>query len=94
MKDIELLGAILSRLLESGEAQVTEIAEDEGTMLLIDSPDDQKGRIIGKRGRTIQALRAIFGAIGAKEGRLLKVDLRPRPEDLDRDEEEFEEEAL
>ena len=82
MSDIELLEAILARLLEGGAASVTEVAEDEGTMLLIDAPDDQKGRIIGKRGRTIQALRAIFGAIGAKEGRLMKVDLRAGPEDL------------
>lgn len=79
MNNNELLHAIVARLVEADDFEVNEVAiEDEGGGVLLEIvvPDDQKGRVIGKQGRTIQALRTVFGAVGAREGRLVKVDLR------------------
>lgn len=78
MDNIELLTAIIHRLVEAEDVGIAEVPleEDEGVLLEMVVPDNQKGRVIGKQGRTIQALRTVFGAIGAREGRLVKVDLR------------------
>ena len=76
--NIDLLTAIVKRLVEAETVEIVEVPleGEEGVLLEIVVPDNQKGRVIGKQGRTIQALRTVFGAVGAREGRLVKVDLR------------------
>ncbi len=81
----ELLKNIIAQLVDSEEVEiVSEFDEDDATgQLIIKVPESEKGRIIGKSGRTIQSLRSVFGAIGAKNGHRVFVDL-----EKDEDEEE------
>ena len=65
MENTELLTAIIQRLVEAEDVEIVEVAleDEEGVLLEVVVPDNQKGRVIGKQGRTIQALRTVFGAI-------------------------------
>jgi predicted RNA-binding protein YlqC (UPF0109 family) len=48
-----------------------------GSKVILDlrvSPDDM-GRVIGRRGRTAQALRTVVGAAGARDGVVTSVDI-------------------
>lgn len=44
--------------------------------LLLEVHRSDRGRVIGKKGRTISALRNLFSAIGLMDGRRVLVDLR------------------
>ena len=75
MKD--LLEYLAQGLVEHPDAvQVTEVQEDDGTVVLELSVDeDDYGSIIGRGGRTAMALRAVVKAAAAKEQRRVFVDI-------------------
>ena len=67
----------LARSLADEPDEVSvEVTERGGRVILSlsVSPDDM-GRVIGRRGRTAQALRALVGAAGARDGVTTSVDI-------------------
>jgi uncharacterized protein len=73
----DLLEYLAKGLVEHPDAvQVTEVEEDDGTLVLELSVDeDEYGSIIGRGGRTAMALRAVIKAAAVKEQRRVFVDI-------------------
>jgi len=63
-------------LAEDPSAVSVEVAERQGKFILsLTVAADDMGRIIGRRGRTAQAIRALVGAAGARDGVTTSVDI-------------------
>ncbi len=75
MKD--LLEYVARGLVEHPDAvQVTEVEEDDGTIVLELSVDeDDYGSVIGRGGRTASALRTVVKVAAVKEQRRVFVDI-------------------
>lgn len=71
-----VLTFIAKSLADDPNAVAVEVTERQGKVILSLSvgPDDM-GRIIGRRGRTAQAIRALVGAAGARDGVTTSVDI-------------------
>jgi predicted RNA-binding protein YlqC (UPF0109 family) len=71
-----VLEFIAKSLAEDPNAVAIEVTERQGKVILSLSvgPNDM-GRIIGRRGRTAQAIRALVGAAGARDGVTTSVDI-------------------
>jgi predicted RNA-binding protein YlqC (UPF0109 family) len=71
-----VLEFIATSLADDPSAVSVEVSERQGKVVLSLSvgPDDM-GRIIGRRGRTAQAIRALVGAAGARDGVTTSVDI-------------------
>jgi hypothetical protein len=67
---------IAKSLADDPNAVSVEVSERQGKVVLSLSvgPDDM-GRIIGRRGRTAQAIRALVSAAGARDGVTTSVDI-------------------
>jgi uncharacterized protein len=67
---------IAKSLADDPSSVSVEVSERQGKVVLSLSvgPDDM-GRIIGRRGRTAQAIRALVGAAGARDGVTTSVDI-------------------
>lgn len=50
------------------DVEVTAETGDEGIMLKLQVADDDKGRVIGKQGRIVQAMRTLLRVKAAKQG--------------------------
>jgi uncharacterized protein len=58
------------------EVRVTEVQEDDGTIVLeLSVADDDYGSVIGRGGRTASALRTVIKAAAAKDRRRVFVDI-------------------
>lgn len=76
LEDKELLAEVIRALSDSPRAvRVTErvFANGAASTLTIFCADGDRGRVIGKRGQTISALRYLFGSIGSLEDRHVTV---------------------
>ena len=73
----ELLEYLTRQLVdEPDEVDVQQFDEDDGTVVLeLAVADDDYGKIIGKGGRTANALRTVIKAAAVKEGRRVLVDI-------------------
>jgi hypothetical protein len=73
----DLLEYLAKGLVEHPDAvRVTEVKEDDGTLVLELSVDnDDYGSVIGRGGRTAQALRTVIKAAAVKEQRRVFVDI-------------------
>ena len=73
----ELLEYLARGLVEHpDEVRVTEVAEDDGTVVLeLSVADGDYGSVIGRGGRTAQALRTVIKAASAKDRRRVFVDI-------------------
>ena len=61
---------------EPDRVQVEEFEEDDGTLVLeLSVGDDDYGQIIGRGGRTAQALRTVVKAAAVKDNRRVLVDI-------------------
>jgi predicted RNA-binding protein YlqC (UPF0109 family) len=61
---------------EPDEVDVQQFEEDDGTVVLeLAVAEDDYGKIIGKGGRTANALRTVIKAAAVKEGRRVLVDI-------------------
>ena len=71
-----VLEFIAKSLAEDPSAVAIEVSERQGKVILslTVGPNDM-GRIIGRRGRTAQAIRALVGAAGARDGVTTSVDI-------------------
>ncbi len=74
MKDLTLY--LIQNLTTRPESVVVEEKEENGiTSLIVKVADEDKGRVIGKEGRIIKAIRALVGAAAAKQGKRSHVQI-------------------
>ncbi len=73
----ELLEYLARGLVERpDEVRVEEVSEDDGsTVLELSVAEDDYGNVIGRGGRTAQALRTVVKAAAVKGGRRVFVDI-------------------
>ncbi|MDX6657275.1 MAG: uncharacterized protein QOH62_2068 [Solirubrobacteraceae bacterium] len=73
----ELLEYLARQLVdEPGGVEVEQFDEDDGTVVLeLAVAEDDYGKVIGKGGRTANALRTVVKAAAVKEGRRVLVDI-------------------
>jgi predicted RNA-binding protein YlqC (UPF0109 family) len=73
----ELLEYLARELVdEPGEVKVEEFEEDDGTLVLeLSVGEDDYGKVIGRGGRTANALRLVVKAAAVKEDRRVLVDI-------------------
>ena len=72
----ELLEFITKSLVDDQDAvSVTRIEEDDALVLELAVAEDDTGQVIGRRGRTITALRTVMRAVGASQDQRVLVDL-------------------
>lgn len=72
----ELLEFLVKSLVDDQEAVSVETAEEEEALVLeLRVAEDDVGQIIGRRGRTISALRTVMRAVGASQDQRVLVDL-------------------
>ena len=73
----ELLEYLARELVdEPDEVEVEEFEEDDGTLVLeLSVADDDYGKVIGRGGRTANALRLVVKAAAVKEERRVLVDI-------------------
>jgi predicted RNA-binding protein YlqC (UPF0109 family) len=73
----ELLEFLARALVDDpGQVEVFEYIEDDDTLVLelsVSEPD--RGKVIGRQGRTVKALRSIMKASGVKEGKRVLVEV-------------------
>ena len=73
----ELLVYLARHLVdEPDQVAVEEFEEDDGTLVLeLSVADDDYGKVIGRGGRTAQALRTVVKAAAVKDNRRVLVDI-------------------
>ena len=73
----DLLEYLARAIVDSPEqVKVEELEEDDGTIVLeLSVGDDDYGKVIGRGGRTAQALRAVVKAAAVRENRRVLVDI-------------------
>ena len=73
----ELLEYLARALVSDPEAvEVEEFEEDDGTVVLeLSVAEDDYGKVIGRGGRTANALRTVVKAAAVKENRRVLVDI-------------------
>ena len=73
----ELLVYLVSALVERpDEVRVEAFDEDDGTLVLeLSVADDDYGMVIGRGGRTAQAIRTVVKAAAVKDNRRVLVDI-------------------
>jgi predicted RNA-binding protein YlqC (UPF0109 family) len=73
----ELLEYLARQLVDEPDGvEVEQFDEDDGTVVLeLAVADDDYGKVIGKGGRTANALRTVVKAAAVKEGRRVLIDI-------------------
>jgi uncharacterized protein len=73
----ELLEYLARQLVDEPDGvEVEQFDEDDGTVVLeLAVAEDDYGKVIGKGGRTANALRTVVKAAAVKEGRRVLVDI-------------------
>jgi predicted RNA-binding protein YlqC (UPF0109 family) len=72
----ELAQYLAKQLVDRPEDVEVSTTEDEGvTQLLLRVADEDKGKVIGKQGKVIKAIRSVVGIAAAKQDRRAMLDL-------------------
>jgi predicted RNA-binding protein YlqC (UPF0109 family) len=73
----ELLESLARKLVEEPKGvSVEQFEEDDGTIVLeLSVADDDYGKVIGRGGRTAQAIRTVVKAAAVKDNRRVLVDI-------------------
>jgi predicted RNA-binding protein YlqC (UPF0109 family) len=72
----ELLEFLAKSLVDDQDAvRVIRAEEEEALVLELSVAEDDTGQVIGRRGRTITALRTVIRAVGASQDQRVLVDL-------------------
>lgn len=72
----EAVEKIITALVSEPDAvEVDEIADGKNVRIEVRVADSDMGRIIGREGRTVKAIRSILFAAGQKHGRRFHLDL-------------------
>ena len=66
---------VSSMVSEPGAVEVDEFADGKNVRLEVRVADGDMGRVIGREGRTIKAIRSVLFAAGHKHGRRYHLDL-------------------
>ncbi len=67
---------IVKAIVDEPDAVVVEVEEsNSGIMLRVHVAGDDKGKVIGRRGRVAMAVRAVVRAIGSREDTNVTVDI-------------------
>jgi len=76
----DLVGTIVRRLVtKPGEVEVSEENSSSGTVLVtIEVSSEDIGRVIGKKGSTINAIRHVAKAASIKSGEKVDVDVKEK----------------
>jgi uncharacterized protein len=74
---VELLAFLIRALVDHPDAvSIDQFEEEDGTLVLeVSVAEDDVGQVIGRRGRTIAALRQLVRAAATKQGRRVMVDV-------------------
>jgi predicted RNA-binding protein YlqC (UPF0109 family) len=71
-----LLMTLVRALVEAPERVfVQEHVEGEISVLELEVAPDDRGRVIGRRGRTAEALRTVLDAVGRRRGRRCELEI-------------------
>jgi uncharacterized protein len=72
----DLLAYITKGLVDHPEeVSVESFEEDDALVFELRVADDDTGKVIGRSGRTVQAIRTVMRACGAKQDRRVLVDV-------------------
>ncbi|MDT7904009.1 MAG: KH domain-containing protein [Candidatus Caldipriscus sp.] len=72
----DLLEYIVKSLVDNqGEVSITEVKGERAVIYEVKVADEDKAKIIGKQGRTANAIRRIVEAIGRKQGKVVRVEI-------------------
>jgi len=72
----EFLETLVKNLVDSpDEVEVSEISGDGVNILKVKVAKGEVGLVIGRKGRTAEALRIILNAVGAKAGKRLVMEI-------------------
>ena len=74
MKDL-VTYLVESLVDDPGAVRVREAAEERGGVVEIQVAPADRGRLIGKEGRTIRSIRALVLAAGSRDGRRVAVEI-------------------
>ena len=74
MKELALF--VVKRLVDKPEAVTVEESMDgDVAVLKLNVDESDKGKVIGKQGKVIKAIRAVVGAAASKAGRQVDVEI-------------------
>ncbi len=73
----ELVAYLARRLVDEPEAvRVDEVEEEDGVVVLrLHVADDDRGKVIGRQGRIVRALRTLVRAGGVREGKRYQLEI-------------------
>ncbi len=72
----ELVAYLARRLVDDPEAVRVEEAEEDGIVLLrLHVAADDRGKVIGRQGRIVRALRTLVRAGGVREGKRYQLEI-------------------
>jgi predicted RNA-binding protein YlqC (UPF0109 family) len=72
----EVLEYIARAVVDEPDAvEVTEVAGERSVILQLSVAPDDMGKVIGKRGRTVRAIRSVVRAAGSRHGVTTLVEL-------------------
>ena len=75
MKDL-VEYVVKSIAMNPNDVKVTEIDQDDGSLLLqLEVADDDKGRVIGRQGRVAQSIRMLLRVIAVKQGKRATLEI-------------------
>lgn len=74
MKELALF--VVKKLVDKPEAaSVDETQDGDVTVLKVVVAEEDKGKVIGKQGKVVKAIRAVVGAAAAKAGTRVAVEI-------------------
>jgi predicted RNA-binding protein YlqC (UPF0109 family) len=72
----DLLAYLAKGLVDHPEEVTVESFEEDGALVLeLRVAEDDTGKVIGRNGRTVHAIRTVMRACGTKHGRRVLVDI-------------------
>ncbi len=71
----ELLEYILKNIIDNDKVTVSESEDDGNITLTIHAPQDEIGRIIGKSGKVINAMKQLVKIQAIKENKRVEIDV-------------------
>jgi hypothetical protein len=72
----ELVEYVAKSLVDDPEAvQVTEVEDEEGTVIELHVAEDDMGKVIGRNGSVAKALRTLLKVTAAREGSSVQLEI-------------------
>ena len=72
----ELVEYVAKSLVDDPDAvQVTEVEDDEGTVIELHVAEDDMGKVIGRNGSVAKALRTLLKVTSAREGSSVQLEI-------------------